>query len=148
MCRTTRPKLARTKVDYEKGYLTEREVLLLKNRLNGVNKAEFSHSDIPFPDDGRGFDLTPQQVEKGRYWLINQWRTPKGKTRKNNPFGYREIHVLENFETIRLIQFVNRANYVQSQYGIKAYQPYYRVVASDGSTFEYLVWGGQCEILG
>ena len=138
--------MTKIKVDYEKGYLTEREVLLLKNRLNGVNRADFAVGEIPFPDNG--FRLTPEQVEKGRYWLVNQWKTPKGKERKNNPFGYREQHVLENFETIRLIQFVDRANYTQHKYGIKAYQPYYRVIAKDGLAFEYLVWGGQCEILG
>lgn len=140
--------MTRTKIDYEKGYLTEREVLLLKNRLNGVNRAEFKPSEIPFPEDGGGFNLTPQQVEKGRYWLVNQWRTPRGKLRKNNPFGYREQHVLENFETIRLVQFVDKANYYQNQIGMRCYQPYYRVIATDGSTFEYLVWGGECEILG
>lgn len=148
MDRDIRPELTRTKIDYEKGYLTEREVLLLKNRLNGVNRADFAVSEIPFPESGKGFMLTPEQVEKGRYWLVNQWRTPKGKTRKNNPLGYREQHVLEDFETIRLIQFVDRANYTQQRYGMKAYQSYYRVIAKDGSTFEYLVWGGRCEILG
>ncbi|GAG29485.1 unnamed protein product [marine sediment metagenome] len=140
--------MPRIKVDYEKGYLTEREVLLLKNRLNGVNKAGFKHSEIPFPEEGEGFSLTPQQIEKGRYWLVNQWKTPRGTERKNNPFGYREQHVLEEFETIKLVDFVDKANYYQNQYGIRAYQPYYRVEGKDGSTFEYLVWSGQCQILG
>jgi len=139
--------MTRTKIDYEKGYLTEREVLLVKNRLNKMD-GEFKHYDIPFPEDGSGFMLTPEQVEKGRYWLFNRWQTPRGKERKNNPFGYREQRVLEDFETIKLVDFVNRANYTQTQYGIRAYQPYYRVIGSDGSTFEYLVWGGKCEILG
>ena len=139
--------MTRRKIDYEKGYLTEREVLLIKNRLNKMDSSDSVH-DVPFPEDGGGFTLTPEQVEKGRYWLFNKWKTPTGRERKNNPFGYREQNVLENFETIKLIDFVDRANYTQHQYGIRAYQPYYQVIGSDGSGFQYLVWGGKCEILG
>ena len=138
--------MTRTKIDYEKGYLTEREVLLLKRRLNKGEDSKFAVGDIPFPEDG--FRLTPEQVEKGRYWLVNQWRTPRGKDRKNSPFGYRETHVLENFEDIRLLDFVDRANSTQHQYGMRLYQPYYWVIGTDGTGFQYLVWGGECEILG
>ena len=135
--------MGKIKIDYDKGYLTEREVLLLKGRLNNHG---LDFHDIPFPEGG--FKLTPEQIEKGRSWLVNLWKTPRGKERKNNPFGYRETHVLEDFKEIRLLEFVDRANYYQAQMGMKAYQPYYWVIANDGSTFQYLVWAGEVEILG
>ena len=135
--------MGKIKIDYDKGYLTEREVLLLKGRLNNHG---LDFHDIPIPEEG--FKLTPEQIEKGRAWLVNKWKTPRGKERKKNPFGYREMNVLENFKDIVLLEFVDRANYAQHQMGLKCYVPYYGVRGTDGSGFDYLVWAGVCEILG
>ena len=140
--------MARIKIDFEKGYLTEREVLLFKNR---INKGEDYREELEkffesVPDDG--YKLEDTQIEKGRAWLMNLWKTPRGKERKNNPFGYREQHVLENFKEIKLLEYVNRANLIQSKYGIRCYVPYYAVIGTDGTGFDYLVWAGECEILG
>ena len=138
--------MTRINIDYKKGYLTEGEILLLKNRLNGVNNAKFTTHDIPFPDEG--FKLTKEQTEKGYNWLMSQWKTPKGKERKNNPFGYREQAVLEKFKEFRLIDFYDASNYYMTQLGIKAYHPYYWVIAEDGSGFQYTLYGGEIHILG
>ena len=80
-----------------------------------------------------GYALTPKQTQKGLSWLMDQWKTPKGKERKHNPFGYREQYVLENFKEFRLIDFYDASNYYQVQLGIRNYYPYYHVIAKDGS---------------
>ena len=140
--------MARIKIDFEKGYLTEREVLTLKSRLNNSEDyREIMSGFFESAPDG-GYALEAEQIEKGRAWLMNLWKTPRGVERKNNPFGYREQHVLENFKEIRLIDFYDAANYYQNQVGIRAYYPYYWVIGSDGSGFQYTVYGGECHILG
>lgn len=88
--------------------------------------------------------LAPEQVAQGVKWLQNLWKTPTGKERKNNPFGYREQDVLSGGElTITL-----RYYYDVSRYGQRAhYIPLYEVTSS-GGTFEYYVWAGQIHIVG
>ena len=135
--------MVKIKIDYDKGYLTESEVLLLKSRLNN---GKITHDEIPFPEDG--FNLTPEQVDKGYKWLMNLWVTPTGKERKNNPYGWREMETLKNFKTIKLIEFTDRANYYQHQIGIRNHTPYYEVIAKNGMGFDYLVEGGEIQILG
>jgi hypothetical protein len=139
-------------IDLEKGFLTESEVNLLKRRLNHVKGAMTYHaieiSEIPFPDNGEGFKLSPEQTQKGLTWLKDQWKTPRGIERINNPFGYREENIIENFAEFRLIDFYNSANYYQNQIGIRSYIPLYRVIAKDGSTFEYYYNAGKISIVG
>jgi len=126
--------------DFKKDVLTERDVALLMRRINsGKIKPKDLFEAIPLLDSGEGLGLTKEQQEKGRKWLVNQWKTPSGVERKNNPFGYREQDVLENFKEIRLRDFYSeRGNY---------YYPYYEVIGGD-SSFEYYVSGGQVHILG
>ena len=122
------------------GALPEQTLHLILRRLN---EGKLKPSDVPFPDDGEGIPLTPEQVEKGRAWLVDQWKTPTGTERKNNPFGYREQAILEKFDTIVLKDF-----YDASRYGGKPYYlPYYEVLG-DNTSFEYYVGGGKINILG
>jgi hypothetical protein len=76
--------------------------------------------------------ITPEQAAKGLAWLLDKWKTPKGRERKNNPFSSREISVLENFRRFRLVDFYN-----VSQAMMALYVPVYRVEAHDGSSFDY-----------
>jgi hypothetical protein len=117
---------------FDKDILSEAEVLLLKRRLNA---GKIKPSDIPWPEEG--YKLTPEQLQKGLDWLLDQWKTPYGVERKNNPFGYREQDVLEHFKEFKLIDFYDNVNYAQVQAGIHNYLPYYRVIGTDGGTFEY-----------
>jgi len=119
--------------------LNEREVNLLKRRMNDPKIA--SKIGDEYGDSG-GYDLTVDQIQKGYKWLMNQWVTPKGVVRKNNPFGNREMWILSNFKTIRLSDF----------YDIGAFRrvvvPMYTVYAANGSAFDYVVSGGTIKIVG
>jgi hypothetical protein len=130
---------------YESPVLSEREILLVKRRLND-GKVSISAVMEKSPDEG--WKITPEQTQKGLAWLMNQWKSPKGVERKNNPFGYREEEILKNFKEFRLVDFYDNANYYQAQAGIKNYIPLYEVISKDGDGFQYYVVGGKISIVG
>lgn len=124
--------------------VSEKTINLMKKRLND-GKAKIS--DLGIPDEG--LQLDQEQTKKGYEFLINQWKSPTGKERANNPFGYREEETLKSFKGFRLIDFYDTANYHQNQMGMHFYVPYYRVVgAGDAPDFEYAYYGGQIHIMG
>lgn len=84
------------------GVITERGVLLLKKRANnGDNEAANF-----YPSCDIEIEVTEEQSAKGYKWLMNLYKTPTGKERKNNPFGYREMNILDNYKGERF-QFVD-----------------------------------------
>lgn len=88
--------------------ITEREVLLLKKRANnGDNEAANF-----YPGCDTEIEVTEEQSAKGFAWLMNLYKTPTGKERKNNPFGYREMNILDNYkgERFQFVGFYNDGN--------------------------------------
>ena len=109
--------------------------------LNGDNKEQKNEiSDLLNADY---VNLCSDQVQKGLDWLLDQWKTPNKKERKNNPFGYREQEILENFDTIQLRSYYDAGNAYRSYF-----VPLYCVVSKSGNTFEYYVSGGEIHIVG
>lgn len=136
--------MGRLEINLADGYLTEHEILTLKNRLSkGIMKL----SEFPDLLWDEGYMLYPDQTEKGLAWLKNQWKTPMGKERKHNPFGYRETAAIESFKEFRLCGFQNTATYAGRNMGFNFYVPIYRVVG-EKSQFEYYVSGGKTHIVG
>ena len=119
--------------------LTEKDVLLIKRRLNN---GTYTNQDLQELFKEGSLKLTKEQQEKGRLWLIDKWKSPKGLERKNNPFGYREENALDTFKRIDLQDFYDNVNYDQAQLGIHNYQPYYRVIGKD-TIFGYYISGGE-----
>jgi hypothetical protein len=117
------------------GVITEKEINLLKRRANAGEKMDLS----PIYDNE--IELTAEQNKKGYDFLIKQWKTPKGKERKNNPFGYREQKALETFQKIYFDEFYNAGNMY-----IDFYLPLYTVVG-ENSTFQYY-YNGEVNIIG
>jgi hypothetical protein len=60
-----------------KDTITEKEVLLIKRRLNDKTYNIQEVNDA-LGDEGKA--LTPEQNEKGKAWLMNKWKSPTGKT--------------------------------------------------------------------
>jgi hypothetical protein len=92
--------------------------------------------------DCREIELDAEQIAKGYQWLVNQWKTPRGVERKNNPFGYREQDALENFQTIYFKGYYDAGNW-----NFHYYLPLYYVQGKERG-FEYYVSGGQIHIVG
>lgn len=92
----------------EKGIITEREILLLKRRANNGDRDAANF----YPGCDRIIEVTDEQSEKGFKWLYNLYKTPTGKERKNNPFGCREMDILDNYngERLTFVGFYNAVN--------------------------------------
>ena len=119
-----------------KGTITEKELLLVKRRLND---GTYKYQDV---QDLTDLKLTPEQNAKGLKWLKNQGWTPRGIERKNNPFGYREEDTINSFQEFRLNSFTN-----VSHFDYPNYIPVYDVVGKKGS-FQYIMEGGKVKIIG
>lgn len=118
-----------------KNTLTTKEVKLLFRRANNGEGAEF----IEMVWDNAKQITDPQQ---GINWLINLMKTPNGRERKNNPFGYREMNVVNNIEGINLIGSYNAGN----KY-FDFFVPLYEVEGGDDA-FQYYFANGKINIVG
>ena len=110
------------------GVISEKEINLLKRRANaGDKEAANFWPCVP---------VTKEQSGKGYKWLMNQYKTPRGVERKNNPFGYREMQILETWNCA-----TDRATfqgfYDAGGYGFHNYVPCYEFGGMD-----YYVCGG------
>lgn len=122
-----------TKIYYEiaeRGIITEREILLIKRRLNNfgevlIKRALFGNGPL---------QITPEQTVKGLDWLLDKYKTPRGVVRKHNPFNQKHIAILENFKKFELVGFedVSR-NYMMW------FMPIYRVYSRHDRYFDYVV---------
>lgn len=119
----------------ESNLITESEILLLKRRLNKGEKIDL---DYVWNNE---IALTPEQNKKGIDFLMNQYITPRGIERKNNPFGYREIEILKNFSHFEFRGFYDAGNYHNS-----FYIPLYICCSADDA-FEYY-YNGKVNIIG
>ncbi len=125
----------------KRGSITEREMLLIKRRLNdGTYKWE----DV---QDLQNLKITSEQTQKGLSWLKNQGWTPKGVERKNNPFGHREEEAINSFKEFRLNSFTNDNTAFQQEHGINNWIPVYDVIGTKGN-FQYILKGGEVSIIG
>lgn len=118
-----------------KNTLTTKEVKLLFRRANNGEGAEF----IQMVWDNAKQITDPQQ---GINWFINLMKTPNGRERKNNPFGYREMNVVNNIEGINLIGSYNAGN----KY-FDFFVPLYEVEGGDDA-FQYYFANGKINIVG
>jgi hypothetical protein len=125
----------------ETNTISEKEINLIKMRMNNNKVDEYTQEAIDYIWDNSP-RLTPDQDKKGIDYLRNLWKSPTGKERENNPFGYREQDTLETFEYFELRGFYDAGNYHH-----KFYVPLYTCVGKD-STFEYYVSGGSINIVG
>ena len=122
-------------VKANKGFISERDILTLKSRLNKGGDA-WTEADAIF-DSFPEIKITPEQSEKGLLWLKDKLETPKGRERKNNPFGYREEQIIRNFERFTLCDFMNIGRF------LPFYVPVYTIIGNGGQSFSYYVEGGQ-----
>lgn len=130
----------------ETGSITLKEIALLQKRKNAgenFDESVFWDSEITLTDSKQGYE-----------WLMSLWKTPTGKERENNPFGWREQHVLENFGCIEFRGLRDISKWKQHSF----YLPIWVVVSKpikeeDGDklrrfNFEYNMNHGKIEITG
>lgn len=121
------------------GVISEKDLNLLKSRLNR-GLCEYEDLEPLFLDY---IALSDDQIAKGVNWLRDLYKSPSGKIRKTNPFGAREISVLEGENVkIDLCGF-----YDAGRYGWHNYIFNYCVYSENGS-FDYVPYceGHECYI--
>lgn len=122
--------------------ITEQEINLIKTRLNSQTKEEGLDELVQWIWDNTP-RLSPEQNKKGYDFLMNLWKSPTGKERANNPFGYREQAVLANFSHFELAGLKDNSLYGQRPF----YIPVYDVVSKTGNGFQYY-YDGKMNIVG
>jgi hypothetical protein len=134
------PRIKKYLAIIESGTITESELIALKSFINS-NKDAFKVLDAAIWAKEEGLTLTPEQNSKGYDFLMDCWRSPSGKERKNNPFGYREEAILEKFTHFTLKGFYDAGNCYRSYY-----LPLYECHGNNNS-FEYY-YNGKVNIIG
>lgn len=115
---------------------TEQQINLICKRLNNGEKIDITEIwDNPA-------SLTKEQNKKGFDFLYNQWKTPMGKERLNNPFGYREEAILENFTGFEFAGVYDAGNFNRS-----FFVPLYNCCGNNNA-FQYYFSSGKINIVG
>jgi len=78
--------------------------------------------------------VTHEQAIKGLAWLRNQWVTPTGKERKNNPFDAHCQAVIADCSYFTTVDFHPEYNRI----GLANWFPVYRCVNRAGDYFDYI----------
>jgi hypothetical protein len=123
----------------ERGNIEESEIISMRSLMN---KNKPAREAIFEAMQDKTLTLSASQNQKGIDFLLNAWKTPRGKERSNSPFGYREEKILDNFSHFELKSFYNAGNsYIDN------YLPLYECISNDGNSFEYY-YNGKVNIIG
>ena len=122
----------------KKGTITEKELSLVKRRLND---GTYIWKDV---DNLTDVKLSSEQQIKGYKWLYDKGWGKTGKERSRTPYGYREEEALKDFKEIKLNSFNNISTYGN----FKNYVPVYDVYSKKGYGFQYYLEGGEPKIVG
>lgn len=119
------------------GYISEREINLLKNRSNAEGKDLFNYDLLDTFDFG--VPVTPEQGAKGLHWLQSLIKR-NGEPKSGQNLGYREIDIIKSAtnDDFSFIGFYNAGNRYFS-----VFVPIYRCDA-----MEYYVSGGKIQVVG
>ena len=84
---------------------TESSISSFRSLMNGRKNTNLTDEERESLDylfgENAPYSITPAQTTKGLDWLFNLRFTMRGKERKNNPFGYREQSILDDFDRYR-----------------------------------------------
>ena len=118
------------------GFMTEKQMHLLKNRSNQAQKDLFNYD---LDKDGYGIQLDTEWANKGLQWLRSLLKK-NGEPKAGQNLGYREIEIIK---TARPEDF--RFNYFYDN-GSGWYHNFVPVYYIDG--MEYFVEGGNIKVIG
>ena len=119
---------------HERGYMEDREMLLLKSRSNKAQKDLFQYDE--FSDY---IPLSEEWANKGLHWLKSLLKK-NGELKAGQNLGYREIEIIKNAtaEDFTFEGFYDAGNRFYHNY-----LPIYNVAG-----MEYYVYGGTIQVIG
>ena len=117
-----------------RGYMTEREMLLLKSRSNKAQKDLFLYDEF-----NEYIPLSEEWANKGLQWLKSLLKK-NGEPKAGQSLGYREIEIIKNAtpENFSFVCFHDAGNGFYYNY-----VPVYNVAGMD-----YFVYGGKIQVIG
>ena len=118
----------------ERGYMTEREMLLLKSRSNKAQKDLFSYDEF-----SEYIPLSEEWANKGIQWLKSLIKK-NGEPKAGQNLGYREIEIIKSAtpEDFSFVCFYDNGNR-----WYRNYLPVYNVAG-----MEYRVEAGRIVVIG
>ena len=122
-----------------KGFMTERDMKLLKNRSNNEQKDYFDYDLFESINDGYGIPIDEEWANKGIKWLKSLLKK-NGEPKAGQTLGYREIDIIQNAEPD---DFTFRGFYDAGRYGFRNYIPVYGI-----GGMEYYVSCGKIQVVG
>ena len=117
-----------------RGYMTEREMLLLKSRSNKAQKDLFQYDN--FSDY---VPLSEEWANKGLHWLKSLIKK-NGEPKAGQSLGYREIEIIKSAKPS---EFSFVCFYDAGNGWFRNYLPVYNVAG-----MEYFVYGGKINVIG
>ena len=121
------------------GFMTEKDMRLLKRRSNEGQKDCFDYDLIESINEGYGIPMDEEWANKGIKWLKSLLMN-NGEPKSGQPLGYREIEIIKNAEPS---DFTFMGFYDAGFYGYRNYIPLYAI-----GGMEYYVYDGKIKVVG
>ena len=121
------------------GFMTEKDMKLLKNRSNKEGKDFFDYDLMESLSSGYGIPIDEEWANKGIVWLKSLLKK-NGEPKSGQSLGYREIDIIQ---TANPSDFTFRGFYDAGRYGFRNFLPLYGI-----GGMEYYVSCGKIQVIG
>ena len=121
------------------GFMTERDMKLLKNRSNKEGKDFFDYDLMESLSSGYGIPIDEEWANKGIMWLKSLLKK-NGEPKSGQSLGYREIDIIQTADPS---DFTFRGFYDAGRYGFRNFLPLYGIAG-----MEYYVSCGKIQVIG
>ena len=121
------------------GFMTERDMKLLKNRSNKEGKDFFDYDLMESLSSGYGIPIDEEWANKEIKWLKSLLKK-NGEPKSGQSLGYREIDIIQTAEPS---DFTFRGFYDAGRYGFRNFLPLYGIAG-----MEYYVSCGKIQVIG
>lgn len=121
------------------GFMTEKDMKLLKNRSNKEGKDFFDYDLMESLSSGYGIPIDEEWANKGIVWLKSLLKK-NGEPKSGQSLGYREIDIIQTADPS---DFTFRGFYDAGRYGFRNFLPLYGIAG-----MEYYVSCGKIQVIG
>ena len=121
------------------GFMSEKDMKLLKNRSNKEGKDFFDYDLMESLSSGYGIPIDEEWANKGIKWLKSLLKK-NGEPKSGQSLGYREIDIIQTADPS---DFTFRGFYDAGRYGFRNFLPLYGIAG-----MEYYVSCGKIQVIG
>ena len=123
------------------GFMTEKDMKLLKNRSNKDKRDYFDYDLMESLSSGYGIPIDEEWANKGIKWLKSLLKK-NGEPKSGQSLGYREIEIIKNADPSDFT-FRGFYNVGGGMSGFRYSVPLYGI-----GGMEYYVWRGKIQVIG